>query len=214
VVERNLLAIPGRGLWIADLVETDRPRCVRWFWQLPAGTVRRVPCDGTAASIFEGDDVVLAIWSDSVPVEARVESPNETAPTGWHAFGYGTLRQGQRVCHEAEAATRLLLVTYVGRSPVPVEVSVKGRRAICTLRAGAESPTGEIDGGTETEWAADVVWRVFPEQEDVTYVAGSDPVAAEMGRHFLKGAGDWSVRFVSCSTESARCQEAFEAPLS
>ena len=85
---------------------------------------------------------LLAVWSgaESLAVGTRVESAGETSPVAWHSAGYGVRSPGQCVCHEAEAATRLLVVTYVGRSPVQVEVCVKGERLRCTLTPDAESP--------------------------------------------------------------------------
>jgi len=60
VVERNLLMLPSRGLWIADYIQTDRPRRVRWYWQLPEGMARRVEEDGTTRCLVAGDRISLA----------------------------------------------------------------------------------------------------------------------------------------------------------
>ncbi len=168
VVERNVLAVPGRGVWIADLVETDRPRRVRWFWQLPADTLRAAEPTGTAQSVLRGDGVVLAVWSgsESVPVDARVESAGEASPVAWHAFGYGLRSPGQRVCHEAAAATRLLVVTYVGRSPAPIVLSVRGQRIVCATETDERHLAA---AASQQECDGDVVWSVWTESSVHSY---------------------------------------------
>ena len=158
VVERHLLGLPGKGLWIADWIETDRPRRVRWYWQVPSGAFDRVDELGGTLRVFGGDGIFLAAWSTSGPIRARIEAPQADAPAAWHAPGYGLCREGQRIVHEAETARELLVVTYLGGSPMPVEVAVGAGRLVCVHDDRDALP--DLEPIAVEAQHAGLVWRV------------------------------------------------------
>ncbi|NQU20254.1 MAG: alginate lyase family protein [Candidatus Nealsonbacteria bacterium] len=205
VVERNLLGLPGRGLWIADWIETDRPRHVRWFWQMPAGTLR----DGSDATdtscLLRGDDIVLATWADSLRIRLQVESPTKDSPIGLSALHYGSWSAGQRVCHEVDVANRALVVTYVGASPVPVEVTTRGHRVVCHVaQAGDGGSIGRVNwDGADEQCDADerITWRVSTGETQLVYVGGATAAPSDPDQTALTGAGDWP----AFATELSAC---------
>lgn len=197
VVERYLLGLPTHGIWIADWIETDRPRRVRWFWQLPTETVRRAESTSSHACVVEGEGIALATWSASVPIHARIERAAQNSAVAWNAPGYGMLSAGQRVCHEAEGASRFLVLTYIGSLPTQMEVAVRGRHLRC-----ATSSKNEVSLNQEHEYLCDadaleaeIVWHVSTERELLTYAAGTSACPAGPGWTYLKGKGDWPAMY-------------------
>ncbi|MFH1922687.1 MAG: alginate lyase family protein [Planctomycetota bacterium] len=190
VVERHLLALPGRGLWIADWIETDKPRRIRWTWQLPTGTLHHLRAESSTQCLVEGDGLVLATWSDSTPVQARIETANHKSPIAWNAPGYGDLSIGQRVCHEAQAENRLLVATYIGPSPIPVEMTVRGNRLVCAV-GDAFGSLGHDMSHNGKIVVADIIWRVWTEDGLSTYAGGLPTRSTDPGRDCLRGTGGW-----------------------
>jgi hypothetical protein len=189
LAERNILALPGRGLWIADWIETDRPRRVTWNWQLPAGAVERLVRRGPTAYVVRGKDLVLAGWSDSAPVQIQMSSPNEQSPAGWIAPGYGLLRAGQRLSAQSEPADRVLVATYVGHRLIPAELTMRGRRLVCTTAENGKPTAWDHDG---CACDAEVAWRVCTERGVVTISAGVAAVPAGPEWIPLHGTGNWT----------------------
>jgi len=190
-VERHLLGLPARGLWIADWIETDRPRRVRWFWQMPAGTVGRVSNSGPLVCHTEGEELKLTLWSYSVPIRGQLETPTEDRPAGWNATGYGVYREGQRLCHEADAATRLLVVAYVGLSPAPVDVVMRGQRIVCAMASFDEQLVRRDAFPAQNLGVGEIAWRVWTEQGPLVYVAGKAAIHGDCGQTPLQGVGGW-----------------------
>ena len=192
LVERNLLGLPGKGLWIADWIETTHPRRVRWFWQLPAGTLLGQESNGPQSCVVRGEDLVVMTWSESAHIRARLEVPSENSPVARNAPGYGVPRAGQRLLQETEPATRLFVVTYVGTSvPTAMGVSREGKHLACAINHKDQTRLGQHVIPNGEEYDAAITWRLRTEQGPVTYLAGAAPDRADSKWTFLTGSGGW-----------------------
>ena len=196
-VERNLLGLPGRGLWIADWIETDRPRHVRWYWQMPPETVRDTRDSDDTSCFIRGDQVVLAAWTNSTRIRLQVEDSAKDSPVGHIALHYGSWSAGQRVCQEADVAGRALVVTYIGPSPVPVEVTTRGRRVVCDVTEAADDGDNEwvSKACTEEEYGSDekIRWCIRTGEAQIIYVGGAATDPSDPDQMAMTGAGDWPV---------------------
>ncbi len=160
-VERHLLAIPGRGLWIADWIESDRPRRVRWYWQLPGGMLDGLSQDESGAWIAKGQSTTVVVATNESQLQAHLDEPAESSPIAWQAVEYGITRHARRLCFESSPIRRLLAVTFVGEERLTFSLDAKGQ----TIQFGAnqqsfdEPPTqshSSIDEGCQ--------WRVWDNQ--------------------------------------------------
>ena len=161
-IERNLLGLPGHGLWIADWIETDRPRRVRWFWQMPAESIRDTDSSNGTSCFLHGDELNLAAWTDSTPIRLQVENLTPESPVGVIAPDYGSWFDGQRICQEAEVSGQSLVVTYIGSAPVSMEVTTHGLRVACPAPGAAvNSNNGSVTWtcGDRGHDSGEIAWR-------------------------------------------------------
>lgn len=191
-VERNLLAIPGRGLWIADWITSDRPRQMKWFWQLPEGCLEDSRQTSRTHSMFEGNHLRLATWSDEAAITTTIESADDASPVAWNAPGYGVHRHGQRVRCELTPSTQVLVVTFFGSEPLPLEVTVHKRHVACRPDDNTRDMP-EFAHFAESHDESEIVWRLEIGGTHVTYSAGN--IVGEINTdHVIPGrAGNWPV---------------------
>jgi hypothetical protein len=165
-VERHVLGLPNEGLWVADWIclahsrQARRPRRVCWYWQLSAHALTDVRSSG-AARLVAGDGLTLATWCDG-ELEVVLEDPDQTGPAAWEAVEYGIFRPAQRLRCETRASGGVAVVTFIGRSPVAAEVTLHGRRLICS---DASDHRGNTHGNGSSQrndglTPADILWRI------------------------------------------------------
>lgn len=123
-VERHVLVLPGLGLWTADLIETDRPRTVRWHWN------SRQPfaidsMDGFESSSTPAGNIPFAVRSVGEPVRVEVVDSNGTSPAARVCIGYGKCTAANAVRVVARVERRILVATRVGTA-LPFEVRCGG----------------------------------------------------------------------------------------
>jgi len=169
-VERNILAIPERGVWIADCMTSDRPRATHWYWQLP-----------------DEEAVDPRIWTNADGCETEIVSAEEGNPTGWFAPGYGVHHRGKWVHVELPSAEKVMLVSFFGDHPAPVEVETGGERICCSTdeTTGGLSLKDDVDASA----SCDIIWRVELDGELQIYTAGATDGAGTA----LEGTGAWPV---------------------
>ena len=135
VVERHLLCLPGEGLWIADWIQLDRPREIRWYWQLPVGTVQHDCVEpGASHFAFSGSRNRLAMWSDTPFAQVGLDLPHDDSPVAWRAEDYGVWSAAQRVRVSAEPTQSLLAVARIGhdlKETMTVRFAGRGRSVWC-----------------------------------------------------------------------------------
>ena len=185
IVERYLLVLPGKGLFIADWIKTDQTCRVRWFWQLPAGTVQHLEKNDPHSCIVKGDGGTIATWADSVCLDCRLETADDHSPVAWQAPGYGEIQSGQRVYHEAEVTRNALVATYVGPAPVPFEVIVRGRGLACS--DDVDWQRNESRNLRDSSGSA-VAWRI---QTDPEFCCVAGDSAGWDETDSLRGVGRW-----------------------
>ncbi len=112
--ERQVCCLPGIGLWVADLIVTDRPRSVVWYWQLPAAAKL------TDAHLVSWRDHTLWSHSSGGSGEVVLTEATDAGPEGWRCHGYGQKSPGTRLSVRHEVTDRLLVLTSIGSSQRPV----------------------------------------------------------------------------------------------
>ncbi len=157
-IERNVLGLPGVGVWVADLVNSHQPRLSRWYWQLPESRHPKLIQRNSRFVEIGLDGGALACWTDRLGWKANIEAAANDSPVGWQAPGYGQLIPGHRVVFEASPTVERLVVTSVGRSCTAAAVRVGSHRLTC-VRPGESFPdTG--DNACDVPRDADVTWQV------------------------------------------------------
>jgi len=112
--QRSLLCLPGKGLWIADRIETDRPRLATWYWQLPAAATS----DTRNAASWDHFDL-RRVSSDGDCEEVLTRSRDDR-PEGLRCHGYGKKSPGAVLVQRQRVEERLLVMTSIGRIARPI----------------------------------------------------------------------------------------------
>ncbi len=182
-VERHILGLPGRGIWVADLVITDRPREVRWYWQLADGSCE-VEVGGPSWSKVNLAGRMLLTWTSGHDLMTDLDVSRDDGPVGWQAPEYGQLRPAARVANRARANGTLLTVSFFGVQTPPVRVVVQGgHRLDCPLFA--QRASSSVD-----PCAAEIEWRIGHEEDEEVFVAGPADSPSGEWTH-LGGVGGW-----------------------
>ncbi|MCP4885887.1 MAG: hypothetical protein GY904_04660, partial [Planctomycetaceae bacterium] len=112
--ERSVCCLPGQGLWIADWIESDRPRTADWFWQLP------VDCE------IEHDEVrmldgqySLNRRSSNAKSTMDLSTADKTDPTGWRCHAYGDSFPATRLKVSETVNGKLIVLTSLGSAGRP-----------------------------------------------------------------------------------------------
>lgn len=198
-IERHLMAIPGKGLWIADHITSDQPRVVSWNWQLPQDSLRNDVRSDEGHTIVEGENLRLETWSDDVSITSVVESAERSSPVAWQAPGYGDHRPAQRLHCKAGAASQILAITFIGSEPLPLEVFIGGKQLSCN--PNGQSDRSMMPSGEREDNDADIVWQVEIDGPEVTYCVGGHLQQDKGQSRLLEGVGNLPV--VRCSIEAS-----------
>jgi hypothetical protein len=124
-VDRYVVCVPQRGLWIADGVTLDKPRQIRWHWQL-GFTASLCESFDESGIVARGDRLLLAGWSEGGTPQVRIERADPRSPQAWQAPGYGVRQEGCRVCEEVDGVQRLFKVFFVGPEIAPFSATAAG----------------------------------------------------------------------------------------
>jgi len=184
-LERNILALPGRGIWIADLIRCDTPRQVRWYWQMPRGARPRLIRHDDAQREIRFESGVLATWTDAERMAIEIESASPGYPAARQAPMYGSSAEGFRVSGRATCIGELLNVTFLGAEAIPSSVELHGRKLACFSDEQTDWPPA-ADG-----LEADVIWHVETRQGQQTFAAGVSACRGEDNWLPLGGKGNW-----------------------
>ena len=130
-ITRSARLVAGAGLWIADLIDTDRPREVRWAWQLPS---RSAAASGGLESGIRRGAATLIQWCNSGALPMREQAGAQTDPQGWHAPGYGRLVPGTKLESRATITQPALFVTYIGLGMPGAHIRCGEHEVLCTRK--------------------------------------------------------------------------------
>ena len=184
-VERQVLFLPGRGVWIADWIRCDRPRRVSGYWQL-AGASAGVEHKRSGSGVrLEIDQWTFAACSQGADLQVQVRRATERSPAGWRAPGYGQREPGSTLMWAAEGVRDGVVLTYMGRGLGTASVSLGGHAVSCgTERHEVRDPDALPAG-------ADVVWYVEEPQGTLVVAAGDRLDQLPEGWHGPAGTGNW-----------------------
>jgi len=143
---RTVLLIPGRGVWIGDLVQTDQPRLVQWYWQVPQAAAMRIcGLDGTTSALA-GQDLVMTQWGPAGAVKLQANTGNASGPRGWQASAYGTRVAGCAIGSQQLVNGESLFITYFGFEAANSNVR-SGKHSLRCMAPGVceSSVTNQID---------------------------------------------------------------------
>lgn len=178
-VERSVFSSPGNGLWLADVVHSDRPRAVEWSWNLaPPVDASSLQVVGGRASL-EYDGGRLEVCATVERLEVRLDLPSAAGPAGWVCPEYGARTPIARVVVRAVAEGRLALLTSLRHSPCGAYFQQGEQRL--TDAEFIELPS-EIDAGDG------VIWQLTAPGREQSFVV--DPASQGEGWTRLAGAGD------------------------
>jgi hypothetical protein len=155
VIERHVLCLPGKGLWIADWIELDRERTVRWHWQLAPWT--EIEAGPTSLDIGASGRRLRLKATGTQPVIQQIVDASPGRPQSWIAPGYGSIEPSQSLVIEASSMS-ILLLTSIARRHAPVAISRKSMKL---------APVGNmISMRSITYQSGSLQWRIGDEQEE------------------------------------------------
>lgn len=184
-IERNILGLPGYGVWIADLVTSDMPRAATWCWHMPDEARPQLVHQASSHALVRFKTGILATWTSDAGLKINVDRAVPDRPIAWQAPTYGSLVPGHRIGCTAVAATQRLVVTFIGKHVVPASVEVRGRHLAC----GAGGDASEVARTTQS--SADIVWSVVTEDRTMRFAAGMTTLNVPPGWTALAGEGSW-----------------------
>lgn len=174
VVTRELLGVPGAGLWIADRIEGAQGRACRWYWQYPKSQVPVLRSGVEKCSVWSLGD---KIQSFGVSGAAGGHAPEfeflqgeEAGPAGWNSRGYGEKTPACRASIKVEAGSSLLSLTYIGRPGVAGQITASGTTVQC-----GDLQTQRVDPGAVQ---SGLVWHLSLEGRSFEFLSGA-PTADE-----------------------------------
>ena len=195
VVERHLLALPGRGIWIADWIQTDRPRTVRWYWHLAAEAM----CpegNGHQQNNGHGNRIQLLTWNETESLKTNIDTAAKDSPVGWESTGFGRLRAGQRLRNEAVVSGSAVFVTFVGTKPICTRIALKGHQVACACPEAQRQSKSQVPAASFADPGdSGVVWQIMNDQTQTTYCAGDTAQDITSGWNPLTGAGNWPAAY-------------------
>ena len=203
LVERHILCLPGHGIWVADLVETGRPRGVRSYWQMPAAIGVKAASDrgdesSNGSSNGSGNEPsnrprtlstsngVLQVWSGLEDLRLEVTTPVAEHPAAWEAPNYGARQPATRVCCSATAAKSGLTVSFFGATPLACCVQIGEYRLECCEPGFLELPSSVAD------ISADVLWCVETPSGRLALAAGLNATPDSDNWDQIDGTGGWA----------------------
>lgn len=142
-VTRSIHLVPGEGAWIADVVETDRPRSVRWTWQLGEGLLRPAPVGQDRA--MHRENLRLLQWNDRGLIALTAQLADSCGPLAWQSPGYGRRSPGTRLVSQETVDGSALIVTFIGFAPPASRIRVGQSELCCSETADDPSSPRLID---------------------------------------------------------------------
>ncbi|MCO8122500.1 heparinase II/III family protein [Stieleria sp. TO1_6] len=108
-LERFVCCIPGKGLWIADVIKATERRRAEWYWQLPNRQINL-----SDPGMAKWDNMSLSCLSSGEPIQSSIDRFDESKPEGWRCLGYGEKDPGCRLRIQQSVHGQLLTLTSIG----------------------------------------------------------------------------------------------------
>ncbi len=195
-VTRWILGLPGHGLWIADLVELDRPRQIHWYWHTADEPLPFREELGDTCYSWSVGKTVLGVDADGTTLETVVEASSDESPIAWRSQGYGERTPGHRIKLSTKSVDRVFAVTFLGTKTLPHAVRSGSDQVVSHLRI-PERPIPP----------ADIVWHVEIDGQVETIVAGVDCTQAPNDWRTLTGVGNWTAATTLGATSVTNANE-------
>ncbi len=190
-IARYVLGLPGHGVWIADLVTTDRDRTVSWNWQLGAERYDFSEQSGVREWASSNGSAIRTYGFQSGH-QGDLAIADANSEVGWKALNYGERSPGSRLTLREQVNGTKLFVTFVGKACSSWQFqqakSADGSR--CEPEGVLQSDTHQI--------AAEFTWSIRSDESRKNVFAGlsSDAnVSPELTE--INGVGSWR-----CAMES------------
>ena len=147
--ERHICCIPGQGIWVADLIESDRPRNATWFWQIPHNSIEML-----SQSCYRWGSMELLSHSTENNCQLELKPFDPSLPSGWHCLGYGEKQHGHRLLLKQKLQNKCLVLTSVGCLSRPkLEVQLSNFRL-------SEAPIQSEEPGHQVHVFQDCRWKI------------------------------------------------------
>jgi len=125
-IERHILFIRGRGIYVADYISLDQVRRIDWYWQIGSGTCLLDNSTNGYAAVIQLHNTFIAALANVPLKHVELVQANGSAPAGWRAIGYGQRLAGCRAQLTVDECREVLLVTHIGKGLESVWVQYKG----------------------------------------------------------------------------------------
>jgi hypothetical protein len=134
-VTRELLGLPGIGIWIADRIRGASGRTCHWYWQYPTAEIPAVRPESSGSQAWNLGNRVQRVTAAGESQAARLSlellSGSGESPVGWTSKGYGEFSAACRATVSVEATDEVLVLTYFGVPEAAGAVSGPGGVAVC-----------------------------------------------------------------------------------
>ncbi|MEW4527088.1 alginate lyase family protein [Maioricimonas sp. JC845] len=179
--QRHVLALPGKGLWIADRVRSETPRRLQWNWQVPAGLVEAATTAADEIPLGE-TGLALQMVNESGQVPCTIHAARDDSPVGWRAPGYGERHQAATLVTELPGAEDALVLTAIAADGTPATFHSDGRAVTTDL---LHDPKEQLGSDRQSEGAA--IWQIGLGDDAMRLHVGKSSCDAIADRHPLSG---------------------------
>lgn len=181
-VQRHLFAMPGSGLWLADVIESDAARRIEWSWNLLPAVDRQSLDAMDQRATLRYDGGTLELCTTAPRMEVRLDFPTDAGPAGWICPEYGARSPACRVVASAVADGEMTLLTSLRHAPC----NVNFYRPEQELANADASPLG-LTVSREN----DILWQFNAPGQAEAFVVAAGTMTNLWSR--LSGVGDLAV---------------------
>jgi hypothetical protein len=192
LASRYILSLEDIGIWIADVIISDKPRSVHWYWQIPESREPRLANKdgGGGGYIIDCNGCQMVMNSTDPTLYADLSFGDQKTYHGWIAYGYGQITRSARVHARTTPKEKVLTTTFIGKKCFPGIAVHDG--SILKIGDSAFQPSDAIRALP----ASDIVWIINTGQKILTICAGCRSLLPDCWR-FLNGRGEWPVAMKS-----------------
>ena len=126
-ITRYVLAVPGEGLWIADWLQSNKPRVATWHWQFPKEIEPKLH---SSEKLIQGKGQGVSIQSTGSKdlYGGKIVSHDASGWAGWVSPGYGVMSPAHRLTYHGKVGESLLVLTCVGDTNLEIGFETNGQK--------------------------------------------------------------------------------------